>query len=257
MDGISIQRTNANGDVLSLMTVPVVYSPKEKMLMSLLSNPGINRAYSELLPRISFNLEGLTYDSNRKLPATNYVAAKQTNNATQALYQYTPVGYDFQFIATIYAKNVEDGCKIYEQIAPFFTPEYTLKVNLVPEIGEIRNIPITLKGIKPVYMYDEKFEDRPIYSWDLEFNVKGYLYTPVRSAPLINLTNTSFYIYDPVANSNALSLPTDSSVTIIDTPGLLANGSPTSNSAQTVPANTIFLDSDYGFIKVETIFAGQ
>ncbi len=255
LDNISIQRKNANGDVLSIMTVPVLYAPKEKMLLDLRSNPAINRPYSELLPRISFNLEGMSYAADRKLPATNYIAAKQANSAPHALYQYTPVGYDFNFLATIYAKNIEDGCKIYEQILPFFTPDYTLKVNLIPEINETRNIPITLKSVKPVYMYDEQFQDRAMYSWDLDFDVKGYLYTPVRSAPLINLANTTFYIYDP--EKNALTLPTDSKVTILDTPGLLANGSPTTNASLTIPRDQIFLDDDYGFITQKTIFAGS
>jgi len=255
LNNIIINRSDSSNNTSQVISVPVDFSPKEKMLTRLLSDPDLGRPYEALLPRISFNLEDVRPRREDQLPAVNYIAQKQANNSTRAMYQFTPVPFSFMYMATIWAKNIEDGCKIYEQILPFFTPDYTLRIKLVTEMNQTMNVPIILEAMTPKLEQSEKFTDRNTYTWDLQFHVKGYLYGPVRSAPLIIYANTNMFFYDPFKND--LTLPENPSVSIQDKPGLTANGQPTTNAAASVPANTIFLDQDYGFIEIKTLKEGD
>jgi len=208
-----------------------------------------------LLPRISFQLNSAVYDGDRKLPSMNFIALKNVTNATKAMYQYTPVPWNFGFTASVYSKNVEDTCKIVEQIMPFFTPDYTARVMLVPAMNETRDIPVILNSGNIVDLLNDKLTERQVYIWDLNFTVKGFLYQPIRQAPLIQYANVSSYIYNPDKSNQLPSI--DAKVNeVLTQPGLTANGEPTSNISLSIPVNQIFLDDDFGYVITKTDASG-
>lgn len=98
-------------------------------------------------------------------------------------YQFNPVPYDFDFTLSLYTRNIEDGNQILEQIIPYFTPDYTIRVNMVPEMNLIRNIPIILSNISPAIESNGLFnsETRSVY-WGLGFTVKGYIFGAAKEA---------------------------------------------------------------------------
>ena len=79
-NNIRITRTNSNGDVTSLLKVPITYAPKDKMLARVIQDPGIDRQTAIApLPLISFEMGKMEYDGSRKLPTINKVVVKDSS----------------------------------------------------------------------------------------------------------------------------------------------------------------------------------
>lgn len=243
---IHITRTNAAGNTTHLLKVPLSYAPKEKMLTRFENDPSIDRETAILLPRMSFEMASVTYDSSRKLNTLGKAVVKDAS-ANKLKYQYNPVPYNFDFTLYVYVKNAEDATKIIEQILPFFTPEWTSTVNLIPEMNITMDIPVTLNNIAIEDTYDGSFKDRRALIWTLNFTLKGYIYGPVKKNAVIKFANTTFYIptvtnlRDAVGNTSPIDR-----VTVA--PGLDANGNPTSNASISISRDLIEADDDYGFI---------
>lgn len=243
-----ITRTDAEGDVTQLIKVPLVYAAKDKMLAKLMEDPDIDKQSAITLPRMSFEFMDLIYDNSRMLPSIQKTARIDNTNANKLRRQYTPVPYNFDFSLYIYVKNSSDGRKIVEQILPFFTPEWTATVNLIPEMGETKDIPIVLINVGFTDQSDGSFTDRRAIIWTLSFTVKGYLYGPVVSKPIIKLANTQFFVPSTDTEFTAAIGQTNFIERITVTPGLTANGTPTTNAALSSASNLIDADDNYGFV---------
>ena len=76
-------------------------------------------------------------------------------------------------------KNAEDGTQILEQILPFFTPEFTVTMNLVSSMSEKRDIPLVLNSVTSEDTYEGDFASRRSIIWTLSFMMKGFLYPDV------------------------------------------------------------------------------
>ncbi|NDG32803.1 hypothetical protein EB118_22380 [bacterium] len=114
------------------------------------------------------------------------------------------------------------------------------------------DIPVVLNSVTSEDTYDGGFENRRALTWTLEFTLKGYIFGPVKSSEIIKLANTNFYdttIYD---NINDAIGNTDIISSVDIEPGLLANGSPTSNSSLTVNVENIDANDNYGYIITKT-----
>ena len=252
-DDIHITRTNNAGHTTQVIKVPITYGPKEKMLARVTEDPNINRQAAIQLPVMSFEMTDYNYDGSRKLESIGRSVVANPNNSGQLYYQYNPVPYDIGFTLYVYVKNAEDGSKIVEQILPYFTPDWTVKAELIPQMNQYVNIPVILDKVYLEDSYEGDFKERRALIWVLNFTLKGYIYGPVKTSPVIKFANTDFFIsnvpdgelYTAVGNSSP-------SVLIQNTPGLTANGQPTSNSAQSISVSSITVDSDYGFITTIT-----
>ena len=173
--------------------VPIAYAPRDKMLARLTADPDLRRQPAIVLPRMSFELVNTTYAAERKLTTITRNVAINTENPDQLKYGYAPVPYDFDFELNVYVKNTDDGTRIIEQILPFFTPEWTPSVNLIPELDIVQDIPIVLKSVRSEDTYEGSFEERRALTWILEFTMKGYIYGPTRKGEIIKLANTNFF----------------------------------------------------------------
>lgn len=256
LNNISITRTDKEGNVTSLLRVPITYAPKDKMLARMMQDPGIDKQTAVgPLPMISFEMGNLKYDGNRKLNTINKVSVKEPTNPDIFKYQYGPVPYNVDFKVYIYVKNAEDGTKIVEQILPYFTPDWTTTVMLIPEVNETRDIPIVLNDIRSSDNYDGDYKERRAIIWELDFTLKGYLYGPIRKSGVIKFIRTQFYI--PSVADGKLSTargvtPMAEKITI--QPGLSPNGQPINyyggpnSNTGTIPYIEIESDDDYGFI---------
>lgn len=249
VNDMNIIRTDKSGNPTEIIKVPVTYGPKDKMLARVLEDPDISRQTAvPTLPMISFEMGQIRYDGTRKLNTVGKIAIKKDANTFK--YQYNPVPYNFEFKVYIYVKNTEDGTKIIEQILPFFTPDWTTTVKLIPEVEEVKDIPIILNDVKYEDTYDKDFKQRRAIIWTLDLTLKGYLYGPVKTSGVIKFINTTFYIPNGVPDGqlqNAVG-NTSPSERITIQPGLTVNGTPTSNISLTIPYSEIEASDDYGFI---------
>lgn len=221
--------------------VPITYAPKEKMMARVDGDPNLNKQVAISLPTMSFELTSLSYDSTRKLSSIHKGAIVQdSQNENRLKYAYNPVPYTLNFSLYIGVKNVEDGTRILEQILPYFTPEWTATINVVPELNIKHDIPTILLDVVSEDVYDGEYTERRAIVWTLDFQMKGYIYGPVKKSEVITLANVNFY-----ATTDITAQP-DENVTI--TPGLLANGSPTTNASLSIERSQIPANSDFGYI---------
>jgi hypothetical protein len=190
-NNIVLVRYNPDGSENQRIIVPIEFGDKEKYTKRMEGDPELYKKIQVLLPRMSYELTGFKYDSSRKLNTNNRNFAPGLS-ADSALAQYNPVPYDFGFSLTIYTRNIEDGNQILEQILPYFTPDYSLKINMVPEMGISKTVPIVLDSVQPMIDSDGMFnsEVRTVM-WTLQFNIKGFIFGAIKDVPIIKDANTS------------------------------------------------------------------
>ena len=249
---IYINRLSNTGEVLQTLKVPLTYGPKDKILSRLEQSPRLDNQVGIILPRISFEMTTLEYDPTRKLNTLNKLTKQSTTAGTddEVKYQYQPVPYDMQFEMNILVKNAEDGTRIVEQIVPYFTPDFTVSVNVVPEVDSARDIPIILNSISSQDQYEGSFEQRRALIWTLNFTLKGYLYGPTKKSKLIKYAETTFRLPEDVATGNTDN--TANTIVVASRPGLTANGEPTTNTALSISYEDIISTDNYSIINTIT-----
>ena len=249
---IYINRLSNAGEVLQTLKVPLTYGPKDKVLSRLEQSPRLDNQVGIILPRISFEMTTMEYDPTRKLNTLNKLTKQSTTAGTddEVKYQYQPVPYDMQFEMNILVKNAEDGTRIVEQIVPYFTPDFTVSVNLVPEVDGPRDIPIILNSITSQDEYEGSFEQRRALIWTLSFTMKGYLYGPTKKSKLIKLAETTFRLPEDVEAGNTDN--TANTIVVASRPGLTANGQPTTNTALSISYEDIKSTDNYSIINTIT-----
>ena len=172
--------------------VPLNYGAKEKYLVRLQSDPTLTKSIATSVPRMSFEMSGMSYDVSRKLPST--VRNFSAETATTVKTQFVPVPYDFSFSLSIYVRNTEDGTQILEQILPFFTPDFNVTINFIPAMGKKYDMPVILNSVNTNTEYEGDMTSTRLITWDLEFTAKGYIWPPVLSGEVIRQANTSLFL---------------------------------------------------------------
>jgi len=247
---ITISKENSTtGRLEQLIRVPITYAPKDKMLARVQMDPSIDRQSGTVpLPYMSFEMTNVSYDPNRKLRTTGRISAKDIDYPSKLKYQYNPVAYNFGFRLYVYVKNAEDGTKIIEQILPYFTPDFTASVNLIPEMDVNMEIPIIMNSIDQEDTYEGDFKERRAIIWTLDFTLKGYIYGPVKKGAIIKYANTAFYVPSGLADIEDAPGETPYHHYTVITPGLTANGLPTSNASASISPLSIEVDDDFGYV---------
>ena len=198
-NNINIVRTNSSGAVTQSMKVPLAYGPKQKFLTRLREDPNLNKKVSLTLPRIGFEISGISYDSSRKLNSIQKL--KKVNSSTDGKTmssQFMPVPYNMDFELFIMAKSSDDALQIVEQILPFFQPDYTITLNDNTSMGTTRDVPIILNNVTYSDEYEGSFEDRRVLTYTLTFTAKFYLYGPVTDQKVIKQVQVDQYTDLPV-----------------------------------------------------------
>jgi len=201
-DDITLVRYNPDQSEAERFIVPIAYATKEKYVQRLEGDPNLDKKVQMTLPRMSFEMSGLSYDASRK-QNTNI---KNFSNASGTVKsQYNPVPYNFDFSLYVYVRNVEDGTQIIEHILPYFTPDYTIKLNLIPEMGIIKEVPVVLNSTS----YDVEYEgvrdsDPRLIIWTLNFTVKGFIFGASSGPVSLIKTSITNILNDISVNDNVV-----------------------------------------------------
>lgn len=186
-----VRRNTDTGIELERMTVPIMYAPKEKYITRLASDPTLQRETQITLPRMSYEMVSRTYDPPRA--QNRLLRNAKVNTRTASSSQYMGVPYDMTFELNIYTKNIDDGYQIIEQILPYFSPDYTVTANLIPEIGLEVDIPITLNSITDNISHETNYDSVRYCQWTLTFSMKGYFYGPVANTSIIRKIDVNIW----------------------------------------------------------------
>lgn len=179
--------------------VPLLYGPKEKYITRLHSDPTLNREFQISLPRMSFELRSITYDASRK-----HISILRNPSDNRSHSQYVGVPYDLTFDLHVYAKNIDDGTHIIEQILPYFNPDYTVTGNMITDMGFLKDVPIILDSVENDVEYEGNFDSVRFVTWRLSFTVKAYYHGYMSTAGLIREVNTNIY-NDPTLKSGYIT----------------------------------------------------
>ena len=177
-NNIRLVRYNKAGTTeIERITVPLAYATKEKYYKRITDDPNVDKEVQIVLPRMSFELNSITYDPLRK--NSSFVKQFAADSSTSVKTSYV-APYNFNFTLNIYVRNTEDGTQLIEQILPYFNPDYTLTINLT-EMKAI-DVPFILNSVSYDVSNDTGApDDLRIVVWTLEFTAKAYLYGPISS----------------------------------------------------------------------------
>ena len=186
-NNIVVQTTSSTGAVTKRMRVPLAYAPKEKFLARLEQQPSLdNREFAITLPRIGFEISALGYDPSRKLNKVHKFIQVKTGEEGKVLnYQYPPVIYNISYNLFCFTATAENGLQIVEQIVPFFQPDYTVTINMIPDLDIKRDVPIILNNVSYEDSYDGAFTNRRAVIYTLNFTAKTYLFGPMSNQKVV------------------------------------------------------------------------
>ena len=189
---ITLVRYNQDGSEQSRFLVPIDYATKELYVMRLQGDPNLDKKVMMTLPRMSYEMNGLKYDSSRKQITNIRQFATQIDGSIAS--QYVPVPYDLDFNLYLYVRNIEDGNQLIEHILPFFAPDYTIKVNMIPQMGIVKEVPVILNNCDYEVQYEgDRDADTRTIIWTLNFTVKGFVFGAQSTSGLINTSITNIH----------------------------------------------------------------
>ena len=221
---ISVVRKDANGKVMSQVQVPLAYAPRSKFLARLQQVGDLNTDQSVAikLPRMTFEMTSIAYDSTRQLAKTNnQLRNSSANDGTKRtkIRQSTP--YIITFSLGIYCNNQDDALQIVEQILPYFSPTYTVTIKPYSDYPDIKeDTPITLQSVAFLNEFEGAQETRQTVQYTLDFEVKVNFTGPISDGSIITKAITEFEFNE---GNKFLTVNTEAD------------------------PNTILYDSDYGF----------
>lgn len=165
----NIYVTRKEGDkTTNTMRVPISYGPKKKFLARIEEGES---GVAIKLPRMSFEITSLGYDSTAKLNRLNRVVYTGTKEAgVTSSWQNVP--YDVSLSLSIYGNTQDDVLQVLEQILPTFTPEYTVTIKGLEGEGTLTDVPFTLNGISLEDSYEGDFNTRRTIIYTLDFTAK-------------------------------------------------------------------------------------
>jgi len=237
---IVIERRDNGGALIQQMKVPISYAPMQKILARLEGDPNLD-SQAISLPRMSFEITGLTYDPERRL-STRATAKSQVNpeDRTQVVSNFVPTPYNLDVQLNVMTKYSEDGSKILEQILPYFSPDFTPSVKILDGIDESWDIPIVLTGVSSEDSYENNFEERRALIWTLNFTMKVYFFGPTTNRKIIKFVDARVY--------TTMDQNDDPAERITVQPGLTANGEPTTDINETIDYLDINFEDDWDYI---------
>ena len=174
---IHIRHQDDAGKDVSDLKVPLAYGPSQKFLARITQQADLNKAIQITMPRMSFEMSNISYDSTRKSSLVQ--TFKTCEDGTKAKKVFMPVPYNIGFELNIMSKLNDDSLQILEQILPYFQPHFNLTVDLIDSIGEKRDIPIILESVNFQDDYEGNFDTRRSLIYTLQFTAKTYLFGPV------------------------------------------------------------------------------
>lgn len=198
-NNVHMSRVNSQGQEIERIRVPISYGPQQKFIRRL-ERIGTDFDQQKVrletyLPRMSFEISALSYDSSRKLNSIQKtVAFSQDRSKLKGRFERVP--YNMTMNLGVMTKNTEDCLQIVEQILPYFTPEYVFTIKAIQGTDEDVDIPVVISSVSLSDGDDGSYGDystRKISTAALQFSAKFYLYGPVKDFPVVMETDLNIF----------------------------------------------------------------
>ena len=189
---INVLRKGTDGSAKSIIKVPLAYGPKQKFLARLDQQIDLNDPKIALkLPRMSFEITSLTYNSNAKLQKGIKQTFVDTSDGDKKKTVLGPVAYNLGVQLNIMAKNQDDALQILEQVLPFFQPDYTVSVKEVNNTFK-SDQPFILQSVSLNDDYEGDFTTRRVIIYTLDFETKVNFYGGIGSQGVIKTVTVDY-----------------------------------------------------------------
>lgn len=209
-----------NGEMIK---VPISYGPKEKMLARLQrreEHPDKGYSIAFTLPRMSFEITSIYYDSSRVLNKINQFvkpinAPAIPGQANRMKFIRTGAPYNIDFELVAFAKYESDVSALLDIILPMFRPEQMVSVHIakdrnvpyspsIPNWQEYYNggvdlivdTPVVFNSMALTDTYEGDFETGRTLQWTFRFTMKGWFLGTSDEASVIKLPQSTI---DPEA----------------------------------------------------------
>lgn len=192
-NNIYIKHQDDNDVDVSLIKVPIAYGPVQKFLARLEEKPDLRNRVGITLPRMSFEMTSLTYDTSRKVSTVQTFQANKSNGDNVKVYM--PAPYNIGIQLSIITKYQDDMLQIIEQILPSFQPQFNVTVDLVESIGEKKDIPFILNNIGMSDNYEGDYTTRRNLIYTLDFTAKVSLFGAIsdKADSIIKKVQVDYY----------------------------------------------------------------
>lgn len=243
-----------------VLPVPIAYGPRDKLLEGHKIHKASEEAIDRILPRMSYEMISMNYDAERKL--TNKMVQIKTPDTAGITRQTAkvPVPYSLDFTLYIVTKNLNDGWQIMEQILPYFTPNYVVRVKSFPADGDPNtpltdqyfDMPITLNSSSWADDYQGNIVEKRIVEWSLEFAVKINLYGQLDTSKLILDSRAVVAAVDQATTLGSIKRGDETTGTEVGYVNLKDSEQTPNfeNDSDYSPAITNYIDSDGVLVKI-------
>lgn len=152
--------------------VPIAYGPRQKFLARLEQSSSRDEHIAIKVPRMSFEITDLSYDSTISLNKMNKLSYPSSGSSLSRDTLNQSVPYTLMMELNIISKTQDEALQIVEQILPTFTPEYTVAINGMNGPNTSVDVPIILNSVSIPNEYEGDFETRDTIIYTLSFSMK-------------------------------------------------------------------------------------
>ena len=99
---IHIRKVDRKDDIINMMKVPLAYGPMQKFLARLTQQRELDQPTQITLPRMSFEMNSISYDGTRKTQPTQKFKTLENGETLKRV--YLPVPYNVGFELNIISK---------------------------------------------------------------------------------------------------------------------------------------------------------
>lgn len=198
-----IKTSESDNSILQQLSVPLSYGPRDKILARLKRETEPQAvSYALTLPRLSFEINSLTYSPDTSVSMMNRVVHKVSQSSgspplrrtmTQSR-AWTP--YKMGMTLYSYTDNQDDGFQIVEQILPYFKPDFIVTMKQIEDTDGKWDMPITLTSVQPSDEYEGDYLTRRAIIWAFSFEIGIRMYGPISPIGVIHKAIATFYDKD-------------------------------------------------------------
>lgn len=175
--------------------VPIMYCARDKFLQIYESQSARKMMPPEdsdapvemqwILPRISVNLQGIVYDTERHINKTHQIRTGPERSDTV----FAPVPYNLEVEVSTITKTLDDSFQIMEQIIPYFSPGKSLDLKLYGDM--IESVPITLNTLSFDFPQEVSEDDERLYIVSYYFTIRANYYLQKKISKIIKNVNVN------------------------------------------------------------------
>ena len=191
-----IGKYNDDGDLIEKNRVPLTYGPKEKFIrrikeVSTISDVTRSRI---TLPRMGFEMLGMSYDPTRKINKLTKANGTPVGGGQETGFSGVP--YLINFGLYTFTRNIDENLQLVEQILPYFSPEFIIKINF-NNLNRCVNVPIILTSTGISEIYEGDFSETRSITTTFSFIAKAYVYGKISSQTVVEDAELRMFEEEP------------------------------------------------------------